>query len=99
MIKKLRVCGIDYEVQLSNKLISDHNAAGMCYPDSSLIEVSTHCSPQAARMTLLHETLEAICSHLNIEIEHHYIELLEAGLFQVIRDNPEFVKYITSKEK
>lgn len=94
MINSIKILGIDYSVSLSDSLVEEHGASGLCHPDLSKIEISTHSSSQVQKTTLLHEVVEAVCSHLDIDIKHHYIELLEIGLFQVLRDNPEFVEFI-----
>jgi len=97
LVELLKILEIDYDIQVSNTIRDEEESSGLCEPDLSLIQISSHCSEQVKKVTLLHEVVEAICSQLDIQIKHHYIELLETGLFQVLRDNPEFVEYIMEK--
>ena len=56
------------------------------------------------RSTVLHEVLHGICATygcrplLTRELEEKVILIFEAGLFQVLRDNPKLIKYLMEKE-
>ena len=46
-----------------------------------------HAHPQQQLSVLLHELLEAICHHLDLEFEHSALRGLEAGLFEALTAN------------
>lgn len=97
MINKINILGIDYGIELSSVLAEEEGASGMCHPDNTLIEISDHLSPSMQKATVMHEIIEAIVARLDIEIDHHYIELLEAGVTSVILNNPELIKWMQNE--
>jgi Zn-dependent peptidase ImmA (M78 family) len=44
-------------------------------------------SRQRQESTLLHELIHAVCDINDVELEEHQINLLEAGLYQILNDN------------
>jgi len=51
------------------------------------IWINTTLSHQCQESTILHEIIEAINFHLNLELKHKTINQLEAALYQVLKDN------------
>lgn len=51
------------------------------------IWINTTLSHQCQESTFLHEIIEAINFHLNLELRHKTINQLEAALYQVLKDN------------
>lgn len=87
-IDSIRILGYDYEVILSDELAIDEDKSGECSTTFQRITIDSNMLEQKQQSTLLHEVIEALEYHLSIGLEHNQIELLEAGLYQVIRDNP-----------
>lgn len=52
-----------------------------------VIQIATDLTPEQTTSTVLHEILEALKYHLELEMEHNVIMALEAGLYQVLVDN------------
>jgi hypothetical protein len=63
----------------------------MCYNVEQMIEISSTMPLPLQASTLLHEVIEALDSRLWLKLPHETIQRLEAGLNQVLVDNPEFV--------
>lgn len=59
-------------------------------------EIDINCSSSVAQevqlSTLLHEVIEAILANTDNRIKHSVLSTLECGIYQVLRDNPEFTK-------
>ena len=61
------------------------------------ITVNDYINCQAhAGSVLLHEVIEAIDYRLELKMDHEKITQLEAALIQVIRDNPDLLKELSS---
>ena len=56
-------------------------------PNKLNICIDVNQCKEAQLSCLLHETLEALTFHYGLELSHKTISILEAGLFQVIKDN------------
>ncbi len=88
----LRIGAQHYTVHLDERL-----AHGEKFGETNLatleITIDATSQPGRQRQTLVHEIVEALNHELHIGLRHQQIELLEAGLYQVIKDNPSlFVK-------
>ena len=64
------------------------------------INISPDAHDLVARSTLLHECLHAVVSDSGLkprwdEDEELYVSVLERGLFNLLRDNPALVEYLT----
>lgn len=51
------------------------------------LKLATNQHPEQKISTLLHEIIEALNYHLQLELPHHAIQALEAGLYQTLTDN------------
>ena len=93
---KLDICGQTYYVFYDD---APEGHAGLCYTDDCTILLSNQYSAGHLKDTLVHEILHAIFSvmpsnHVSGETEEFAIEVLTPGIIQVLRANPDLVKYI-----
>lgn len=83
----LRIAGQDYEVFAEEEWMEGQ--LGGCNHRKPSLWVADSLAPPRQRQVLIHEILEALNFELDIDLEHHQIELLETGLFGLLRDNPQ----------
>lgn len=86
-MKKLKVLGYQYEVK-RDLATNSSNACALF--DSIKMEITLPMDKrpdQAEQSTLLHEAIEALVYHLELNVEHTAIMGIEAGIFQVLVDN------------
>lgn len=80
----MNILGYDYTVVIER----DHNGAmGRCVIAEQIIRVSPDQAQQLQESTVLHEIMESLVYHLNIEFKHDKHDVimpLEAGLYQVL---------------
>lgn len=82
------------------------DAQGVCLDDQGVIIVNPALKAIAARDTLLHEVLHAVWMRAGLQTDFDHVEkdspgeriinVVATGLLQVLRDNPQFVEYLTS---
>ena len=85
---KIKILGYDYEVIFRNRGNDDgSDNAGTHSSRSQKIWIDSDQSQQQQESTFLHEILEALNYALQLEITHKGICSLEAGLYQVLKDN------------
>lgn len=94
--RKLRVGAFTYTVGRAKAPDLGHTDS-----DDLHINVSPDAHDLVAKSTLLHEALHAVVSDSGLkprwdEDEELYVGVLERGLFNLLRDNPAFVEYVTS---
>jgi hypothetical protein len=86
----IRILGFDYEI----KMAPSPEDGGMldaarCNTAKQIIILDTSISIAMQKSALLHETIEALNYHLELNLtDHRAIAELESGLFAVLRDNP-----------
>lgn len=83
---KLKIGGITYEV----KLISGLADCGSTKFDNSTILINKDQTEERQATTLLHEIIEVISEHNDLNLSHQTIQTFESNLFQVLVDN--FIK-------
>lgn len=74
------------------RLIEDGNedfigASGRGHIARQVIQIAEGLVEQQRVTTVLHEIIEALNYHLELELEHNKIMSLEAGLYQVLSEN------------
>ena len=84
----IRIQGHDYRLRYDSHLARDTKAAGNSCGNAEYITLDSSCSEGSQRSSFIHEIIEQIDSCLNLELSHQTICRLEAGLFQIISDNP-----------
>lgn len=94
--ENLRILGIDYRVDFEDS--EDTNSGtGSCNVTRCIIKIcANRNSPDHQKSVLIHEIIEALNYRLELELDHYKITTLEAGLIQVIRDNPKLLEYLAS---
>jgi hypothetical protein len=68
-----------------------HEAIGQARIDEQKIRIAEGLSDQCDRSTLLHEVLHFLDRCLKLGLSEEDVARLEAGLNQVLNDNPKFV--------
>lgn len=81
----LKILGHDFKViMLDDNETSNY---GSMNPNTNTIRVNKNKTQSQIESTFLHEIIEAINQSLEINLEHRQITALEAGLYQVLKDN------------
>lgn len=99
--EKIRIAGVDYEVKMVDYL---NNGVNLAYGHIDFIKNTISLSATESmsvgqtNITLLHEILHGIFQHYGtavvLENEETVIDVLAKGLYQVVRDNKEFMEEI-----
>ncbi len=63
------------------------------------IKIKKDLHAEAARDTLLHELIHAVDEQLDLRLKHRQVHALAAGLLQVLRENPDLVRFLTERQK
>ena len=86
MLKILNVLG--YKYALKSVLPTDTlDAHGRFIPRTQEIHIADDLSKEEKVSVILHELLEGINYHLELELEHKAITCLETALYQVLTSN------------
>lgn len=83
----INILGYEYEVNLSQTEKQIGGQLGNLDGKYLLIDIASDMNPQQILSTLLHEIIEAINFHSQLNLPHESISLLEAGLFQILTAN------------
>ncbi len=79
---------LGYMYQLVEDVDSDFiGAFGRKHAKSQIIQIATDLVEQQRVSTVLHEIIEALNYHLELDLAHNSIMALEAGLYQVLTGN------------
>ena len=82
----MRILGYDYTLHIGGD--SDvMDSYGRCLPKLQRILVASDLTDQAKITVVLHEVLEALKFHLELNLDHNVLSSLESGLFQVLTDS------------
>ena len=84
MVKKLKILGHEYKVEHISGLGGD---CGVMSTAALTIGIDKGLQVSRRREVLLHEILEALNYHLELNLEHPVINQLSEGLYQVLADN------------
>lgn len=85
MVKKVRILGIDWSVEIVDGV--DLENFGDCQPGYSKIRINSLLPDKLQNAVLFHEIIEAVLNELEIEMEHKDLTALSAVLYAVIQDN------------
>ena len=94
MAEKLRMMGIDYVLVYNKQTIEDLNVFGYFCAKSNVISLDKDLGLGTQKEILIHEILEGLNYHLELNLEHNVINSLGSGLNQVIEDNPKIFKNV-----
>jgi len=86
-MKLLKILGYIYTLDASKSIDDMGGNVGFCDLDKKLMRVANDVDKDVRNSTLLHEIIEAINYHLELNLEHHKIMALEVGLHQTLTDN------------
>lgn len=96
IVKSIDILGAEISVEFKDELIHEDGTAclGMFSPGEHLIEIlSGDEIPYESQLsTLLHECIECLDTKLELDMEHRNISSMEAGIFQLLRSNPDLCK-------
>jgi hypothetical protein len=91
-MKKLKILGYDYKIEyLENDSMK---AFGRFNAEKQSILIGKDLPKDLQKSSLVHEIIEALNFYLELELPHNKITSLEAGLYQVFKDNPDVIKYL-----
>ena len=89
--KSIKIVGKTYAVEEIPELEED---CGACYDTKQLIKIAADLPQELSQDTLLHEVLHAIDFQMHLNLKERHISAMASGLIAVIKENPEFVKYL-----
>jgi hypothetical protein len=96
--KKIKIFGIEYNVVFTDNIqvsiskylkenVNPKDFIGYFVSDPPTIFISVKSNQQVQEATFIHEVLEAIDHHLDINFEHNTIKRLETALYQILVEN------------
>lgn len=83
LIPELKIGGRKFSIEYI-KGLADNGSTDF---DNNIILIKDNMSVDNKLSTVLHELLEVINETYDLNLSHQTIQTLEAGLFQVIKDN------------
>lgn len=101
--KKVKLCGHTLTIEYFTTTDAGRELGSHNYTENK-ITVQTGMHHDQERATVLHEILHGICATYGLrrevtkELEERICTVFEAGLYQVLVDNPKLVKYLLEKE-
>lgn len=95
--KKVRVLGRDFKIVKMQDGVDD-DAVGQCKAEEQILEVREKPALCFMQDTLLHETIHAIDETLFLRMTERQVSTLASVLIAVLKDNPEFTKWILQDE-
>lgn len=96
--KKLRILGKTYSVHFGSTTPLNDTDQGNCDYQQQEICVREGLGPDEERSTVLHEAIHAVAYAMNVKMSEGAVESFEAGLYALIVDNPDFIKYLLSRK-
>jgi hypothetical protein len=82
----MKILGYDYRL-IKEATFEKIGAAGRLHSNLQEIQIASNLVPQQVASTVLHEIIEALNYHLQLDLNHNAIMSLEASLYQVLTDN------------
>lgn len=87
-MKLLKILGYDYEVRFSPLHDEGGNTdAGRANMFRQKIFIDSTMHEQCQQSTLLHEAIELMGMHMELNLDHKTVVALECGLYQFLKDN------------
>lgn len=92
----IKILGSEVKVGFRSVILVDNaTALGTYIQDKTEIRVKSSMSKSAERNTILHESIHAILQEYELDSEE-LVRVLTPALLAMLRDNPQFVDYLTS---
>lgn len=95
--KTIRILGKTYEVVKKGSEVWDEDKFGQCDDAGQKIYLRGGLGGDMERDTLLHEILHAIDFHEKAGLKERQVETMAAGFYAVLRENPDFAKYLIAQ--
>lgn len=83
----LKIGGMTYSVSVDNTLAASRRLFGELRPVTQEIVIASGLTEAQQSETLLHEIIEAINNHCELNLEHNQIQVLGFVLHQVLKEN------------
>lgn len=95
MIDKIKIGWRTYKIVIDPIIDANHTNGEVVYQQKR-ITISPSQSDESKKTCLLHEIIHGILYNMGNEnvSDEHFIGGLTENLYQVIKDNPDFLKYI-----
>jgi hypothetical protein len=100
-IKSMRLGGIDYKLDVKKGLFANgRQLDGQISFGDTTIYVDERLSDQAALLTILHEAVHAMFTHLGLEmsaevvLSESFVDAIAYQLYSLMRDNPGILKAV-----
>ena len=92
----IKVAGTVYHLPERDDYLDGKGNLGETDPNTLIILVHTEMEQQKRRVVAWHEVLHAVTNAYNTgsELSEEQVRGLTEGTFQVMRDNPELMRYI-----
>ena len=85
---KIKVAGIDYQIQEVEEIDDDPSMMGCCIYQKSTIKIKSNMSDDKKEQTLVHEMLHACFNEAGFdEQDEDVVNRLGIVLYQVLKDN------------
>lgn len=94
----VRILGVDYSVEEDPSLEKMGLQGLISFTDQRIL-INEHLSFEMQRSAILHEIIEGINGMMEMKLEHNQISQMEAGLNQVLSDNPLLLNLWTYEEE
>lgn len=97
--KKVKIGGLEFSVKERKNELRDNKRSGSSCGNTQEIVIDSDISQQFKETTFIHELIHQIDFVYNIGLEHQQVFLLEAGIYALIKDNPEIFKIEQQEDK
>lgn len=94
----VRILGVDYSVEEDSSLAQTGLQGLISFTDQRIL-INEHISFEMQRSAILHEIIEGINGMMEMKLKHNQISQMEAGLNQVLSDNPLLLNLWTYEEE
>lgn len=87
--KIIKILGHNYNIKWSKDRCKETGSAnpGTSWAKNTTIWIDGSWSQPQQEASLIHEIIECLNYHLEMDLEHRKIQSLEAGIYQVLKDN------------
>lgn len=106
VLDKVRIDSIDYTIQENEEypIVNGRQCIGCIEYDNNSINIFSKLGEEKKKQTLLHEIMHGIQVERNICIatkdsEEDVIDQLASGVLNLIRDNPDLIKYLIRSDE
>jgi len=85
-MKKINILGYEYNLDFSKTYEQSIGNVGFCSFKDKTISVANDIESDLFNSTLIHEIIEALNYHLELDLKHNQIMGIEVGIHQVLND-------------